>query len=166
MQAVQDDPAANPQHGDGPDEGQRRQQVGHRIDEKLAERLRPLRGFLAQVQPDIVELHDQRHRAIDHQRHGDADNRQHARADDKILGRDFVQRDRHDLGRQDQVGADRPGNALLFECHRIDDLVFDGEAVLLPAELLHDLLRAFVGEVGAARHQDEEDRAGQQPAQQ
>ena len=38
--------------------------------------------------------------------------------------------------------------------------------MLLAAELLHHLFGAFIGEVGTAHHQDEDDRLRQEPAQQ
>ena len=160
VQAVQDDPAADPQHRDRADEGQRGQQIRHRGDEELAESLRQLGALFAQVQADVVELHDQRHRAIDEQRHRYPDDRQHARADDEVLRCHFVERDRHDLRRQDQIGPDRARDTLFLEGNGIGDLVIHRQAVFLAAQLLHHLFRPFVGQVAAPEHEDEDDRAG------
>ncbi len=130
--------------------------------------LRHGRSPFGKVQPDIVHFDDQRDRTIDHEGDADADRGQRARADPEIVrdGRDFVERDRHDFGRKDEVGADRAGDALAFERGGILDRVVERLAMVLAAEPLDDLFGPFVGKIGPAEHQQDGDRPGQEPAQQ
>ncbi len=165
VQPVQDDPPADPQHRDGAHDRQRGQQLRHGAQQQSAKPACRFPRSLGQVQAHIVHLHDQRHRAIDHHRDRDAHQRQHHPAGHKRFGGDLVQRDGHDLAREDQIGADRAGSALLLERHRILDHVLDRLAVLRPAQLLHHLLRALIAEERAAQHQQPDDRRWQELAQ-
>ena len=83
---------------------------------------------------------------------------------------DVGQRDRHDLGREDEVGADRAArpSASSSAC---------GSAAPAPSfaswrwascgtERLVDLLGALVAEIGAAEHQQRRDRPGREEAEQ
>ena len=80
----------------------------------------------------------------------------------------LVERDHHDLGREDEVGPDRPRDRLL--------LVLGGELPLLVRQVLGaravvadpfpDLLRALVGQVGAADDQQDRQPLGQELAEQ
>jgi hypothetical protein len=72
------------------------------------------------MQADIVQLHDQPHRAIDQRRDADAHQRQDDRAP-PAAGRDLGQRDGHDLRREDEIGAHRALHAGLFERGGIGD---------------------------------------------
>ena len=77
------------------------------------------------------------------------------------------ERDRHDLGRQDEIGADRALDLHLLElariAHRVDQLFL---MLVLVEQLLDDLLGRFEGEIGAADHQQRRDQEGREGGQQ
>ncbi len=54
---------------------------------------------------------------------------------------------------------------MVFEIERIVDHIVQGLAVLGFAQLFEDLFSTFVGQVGAAYHQQVDDRLRQQPTQ-
>jgi hypothetical protein len=65
-----------------------------------------VRPLGAQVQADVVGLHDQRDRSVDQHRDPHPRERQRNRLENHGLGLDGGQRDGHDLRRQDEVGLD------------------------------------------------------------
>ena len=91
-----------------------------------------LPGALGQRQPGVVHLHDEPDDAV-HQ-HGDADrdDRQDDRPGHERLVDHLVQRDDHDLGRQDEVGADGPGRRCLLVRQRV---LGRGVVVVVPLTL-------------------------------
>ena len=136
------------------------------MDQGIADRARAALRRSRHVQADVVELHDQRDDAVDaggdRQRDGDQrDGRRHQRQMPEA-----GERDRHDLGRQDEVGADRALDLELLELRRIGHGVDQLLLMLVVVEqLLGDLLGRFEGEIGAADHQqrrDQERREGGQ----
>ena len=116
---------------------------------------------LRQPQADVVHLHDQADDAVDDRgdRERDDDEDQGAR-EQRLVG-DLVERDHHDLRREDEVRADRPADELLLV---LGSLRADRRlgVVVMRADRLPQLLGALVAEVGAADHQDR----GEQPRQQ
>ena len=80
-------------------------------------------------------------------------------AEERLVG-DLVERDHHDLGRQDEVGADRAPVTIVFSRPRPRSSA-GRRGLVVAADPLPDLLGALVAEVGAADHQDR----GEQPRQ-
>ena len=74
---------------------------------KLPTALRGGAAALRHVEADVVELHDQRDRAIDAECDRERDQRERGGlfADAELA--QLVERDRHDFGREDEVGAHR-----------------------------------------------------------
>ena len=159
VEAVEHDVPTDPEHRDDADDRDDREQPRHRGDQAAADLLGEARAALGQVQADVVHLHDH----ADHAVHGDGDHdrdddQDHEPAEERLVG-DLVERDHHDLGGQDEVGADRAGDHLLLGV-----LARSGEGygvVVVPADPAPDLLRTLVAEVAAADHQDR----GEQPRQ-
>ena len=77
------------------------------------------------------------------------------------------ERDGHDLGRQDEVGADGALDLHLLQlgrvAHRVDQLLL---MLMLMEQFLEDLLGRFEGEIGAAEHQQRGDQEGREGGQQ
>ncbi len=137
----------------------------------------------ARCRPDVVDLHDQRDHAVDQQRDADGHHHQDHRAGEEGLVGDLVEGDDHDLGRQDEVGADRALDHLVLRGLRGHRVVVGGRspvrctarpvaavgAVGAPAASAQgapDLVRALVAEVGRAEHEDRGDRPRQELAEQ
>ena len=77
---------------------------------------------------------------------------------------DLVQRDHHDLGRQDQVGADRAGDHGALGVRPV--LGHRVIVVVVAAQPAPDLLGALEAEVAAADHQDRRQQARDELAEQ
>ena len=90
LQPVEDDPPADPQHGDGPHHRQEGQQFGHSGKQSAPDSLRRSLRFLRQMQTDIIHLHDQRHGTIDQNGNPDAHKREDDAASDQRLCRHLV----------------------------------------------------------------------------
>ena len=74
---------------------------------------------LAQVQAQVVQLHDGGHNAIDAHGHGQGDDGHNGDLrGQRLVGHD-AQRDGNDLGRQDEVGADGALDAFLLVQRRL-----------------------------------------------
>ncbi len=118
-----------------------------------------------EVQPDIVELHDQGDQPVHARRDEQADDHQRGGLDgERPLG-DIGERDGEDLGREDEIGADRALDLGRFEMGRIAVprrfRVFGAMA----QQCLEDLLRALEAQEGAAEHEDGRDRDRQEGAE-
>jgi hypothetical protein len=72
-----------------------------------------------------TSLHDQRDRAVHSSRDQQAGNNECQRLHQEIGRRDVGERDRHDLGRQDKIGADGARNLLVLE-GRVSQRELDG----------------------------------------
>ena len=88
----------------------------------VPERARARVAALAQVQADVVHLHDHRDRAVDAEGDRHRDQRQHHRLPHQVHLGQLGQRDGHDLGREDEVGADRAADLAVLELLGIGDL--------------------------------------------
>ena len=119
-------------------------------------------GAARQVQPGVVELDDAGDEAVHAHRHQQRDAGQHRDAGAEGRAGHRAQRDRDDLGRQHEVGADRALDPGLLESHRVHRRVGQRARargvlrVVLVApvqEAVRQLLEAFVAEEGAADHQ-------------
>jgi hypothetical protein len=166
VQAVGDDAAADPDHRRRADDGERAQDVGHGFDEAAAERAEGGEAVLCQMIADIVELHDQRDEAVDADCYRECDEDQRRRLRPDRPARDFGERDRHDLTRQDEIGADRTGDLGLFEqCVIVSAVGIEIFAGVMPGEDMDHLFRAFEAEIGAADHQDRRDEEGRESGQ-
>ncbi|MNQ83990.1 hypothetical protein D3C85_991040 [compost metagenome] len=150
VRTVQQDAAADPQHGDGADGGQEREDARHALDQTAADGPAGLRGAFGHVKADVVQLHQQADRPIDRDCHGQADHDQHPRLGRQGRIRNVGQGDGHDLCGQDQVRAHGPGDCSLFQMSGVvaDRLFFR----LVTAEHLHHLFRPLETEIGAAAH--------------
>ncbi|MCO5555074.1 hypothetical protein L7F22_008614 [Adiantum nelumboides] len=155
------DVPADPQHRRDADDRQRRQHDRHGLHQPAPERRDGAGAALRQREAGVVHLHDQRDRAVDERGDRDGDDGQDDRPGHEALGRHLVQRDDHDLGGQDEVGAHGAGDDGLLVLGRVrGDLLVTLLGVLgVPREVLPELLGALVGEVAAAEHEDR----GQQP---
>ena len=106
------------------------------------------------MEADIVELHDQRDRAIDADGDRDRDRDQRRGGHPQRHRAEAGERDRHDFRRQDEVGADRALDLQLLELgrvgHGVDQLLF---MLVLVAQFLDDLLGRLERQIGAADHQ-------------
>ena len=67
---------------------------------------------LRQPQADVVHLHDQGDDAVDAGGDRERDEHEDQRAREQRLVGDLVERDHHDLRREDEVGADRAADEL------------------------------------------------------
>ena len=74
----------------------------------------------AQVQPGVVELDDAGDQPVDADRHEDRDADQHRDLRRRTARCDGAERDRDDLGRQDEVGAHRALDLVLLERDQVD----------------------------------------------
>ena len=114
MGANKDDVAADPQHRGGADDREPLQQNRHPLDQKSTEPLRSFGFSGGQRKSDVVHLHDEGHNAV----HDDGDHERNDHHDDGALQEtlvdDFLEGDDHDLGRENEVGADSSGNRGLF----------------------------------------------------
>nr|BFE74393.1 hypothetical protein GCM10020092_076940 [Actinoplanes digitatis] len=157
----QQDVTAHPQHRGGADHREHGEHPRHRLHQAAAEGGGGA-GALCQAQPGVVHLHDEAHHAVDQDGHGDGDERQDRQARPERLVDHLVQRDDHDLGREDQVRAHRTGDQ--------DLLVLGGLVVRTVCVLVCDpgphLLGALVAQVGAAEHEDRGEQPGRELAEQ
>jgi hypothetical protein len=73
---------------------------------------------------------------------------------------------RHDLGGQDEIGANGAPDLLLLDHRMIDGTGLGGVqgviAAMVARKSMRDFLGAFEAEIGAADHQDRSDRPGQE----
>ena len=115
--------------------GQRLQQLRDHVDQAAADGSRAAPPPLGQVQADVVELHDQADRAIDPDGDDDADGGERDRAHPEAEVGQLRERDGHDLGRQDEVGADGARDLALLELL--------GRVRLQQSRLRHDGRRGF-----------------------
>ncbi|MNV22845.1 hypothetical protein D3C71_1138370 [compost metagenome] len=178
--AVDQDAASDPEHGRGADSGQNREELRHAVHETVADGGHRLAetfaadGVARHPQADVVSLDDQADHAIDGGRDGYANDR-----DRNGLGRqggeevvrvgrhghavaDIGERDRHDFGGQNEVGADCALDLAVFECLGRQCgaamnlvLMFMGR---MRGNVLQELLGAFVAEVYATDHQEWSDQ--------
>jgi hypothetical protein len=127
---------------------------------------RARRRALGELQADVVHLHDEGDHAVDGHGDQEPDEREDDAPRDDRLVEHLLERDHHDLRRQDEVGSDRPGHGLrlgLRSLERGRHLV----TVVVVAQRVDDLVGALVGEEAAAEHEDDlddlrRDRAEQQ----
>ena len=164
MGAVQQNAAADPQHGRGADHRQGAHHHRHAFDQTPPQGANATVGPLGQAQTDIVHLHDQADRAIDDDGHGDADHGKHGGLGQDRLRRHIGQGDGHDLGRQDQVGAHGARHRRLLQRRRI---ARDWRGILMPAMpyRLQQLFGSLETQIGPAAHQDRRDGPGREGAE-
>ena len=168
LQPVQHDPAADPEHGGGADQAQELEEGRHHADDAAADGAGHGLAAAGQRHADIVGLHDHRHGAIDQNRDADADHGQHEHPGPERAAGDRAQRDRHDLGREDEIGADGATHApILLALGTLDgrgrrDGV--GRRRMRPDQLDH-LLGTLVAEIGATQHQERRDAPRRQLTQ-
>ena len=118
------------------------------------------------MQTDVIHLHNQRHRAIDHRGNHDAHQRQRDRLQRHTVLRQFGQGDGHDLGRKDEVGLDRAGDLFLFQVGGVlgVEILFD-LVVGMGGQHVEHLFRALETQIGPAQHQKRRHRQRQEPGQ-
>ena len=116
---------------------------------------RPRRGGLplGHVQADIVKLHDDRDDTVNSGGDRDGDQAERRRLQTDRQFPQLVERDRHDLRRQDEVGPDRARHLSLLEFLRRIDFGQHFEFVMLPQNDFEDLLGRLERQIGAADHQ-------------
>ena len=112
--AEEQDVAADPQHRDGADDRQRDEQFRHRRDQAAADPLGELRRALREASPtsSIFTIRATTPYTAAVMTNGDDDEDDQARPE-RLVGH-LVERDDHDLGGQDEVGADRSRRHLLL----------------------------------------------------
>ncbi len=159
--AVDDDRAAHPDHRRRPDKQEKPHEHGHAAHDPDADLARQRQPPLAcHQEAEIVGLHDEPDGAIDRKRdQRPRDGKRRSDHPDRLVLRERRQDDRHDLGRQDQVGPDGAADLLLLEMRSRQLLPV--EVLLVTVGRVHDvpdLLRPFEAEIGAAQHQDRRDR--------
>ena len=130
-----------------------------------AETARP--GAGGQRQAGVVHLDDEPDDAVDQRRDQHGHHQQDDGPGQQALARHLVEGDHHDLGGQDEVGADGGRDHLLLVVGRVGGgrLVRVLGLRLVPGELLPELLRALVTQVGAADHQDRGEQERRELAQ-
>src|SRR5690606_33399134 len=120
VQAVDDDAAADPQHGGRADTGQGAEDRRHGLDQAASEALGGAVAALGHVQTDVVHLHDEADDAIDadgdRQGHGGEGGGLHRQRQVGDLG----QGDGHDLAREDEIRADGAADLLLLQVGRTE----------------------------------------------
>ena len=135
----------------------------HAANEASADLVGEARRRLGDLQSDVVHLHDQSDDAVDD--HGDDDRhdgKDHQSAPEAFAC-DGVECDHHDLGGQDQVGADGARN----HCFFVARMLVSGLVVVTVAEdCTPDLVNRFVAEVTAADHQQWRQQPGEELTQQ
>jgi len=149
--ADQQDVAADPQHRHDPDRGEGGQDDRHRLDQACADALRQGRRATGEMESDVIHLHDQGDHAVHEccDRQGDDDQDDRPRQE-WFVGH-LVQRDDHDLGRQDEVGADRVGDHLVLVHGAAGRR--RGPMRVMPGELLPQLLDTLVAQIRATEHE-------------
>ena len=159
------DAAADPDHRRRADDRQDAHQYRHADHQSAADRAGNCALPFRQEQADVVHLHDQRDHTVNPERDRDADQRQHDRLSDDRRGRHFGKRDRHDFGRQDQVGADRARHFLRLQRRGV---AFHRRGFgRMPAEdRLDDFLGPLITQIGAAEHQERGHQPRREGAQQ
>ena len=174
VQAVDHDMAAHPQHGRQPNPAQKHKERRHANDKPAPERRHSAIALAGKEHPEIIGLHDQPDGAVDHG--GNSQRHHHQRGglfgDGLLFHR--AQRDRHDFGRQDEIGADgaRYHRALLL--YRVHRSIVCG-VFIMRVQLFPQFFRAFETQERPACHQQRGDyhrqevgqrqRAGQQEHQ-
>ena len=137
------------------------------MHECVAERPRRPTAALGHVQPDVVELHDQRDDAIDAHGNGHSDDNKGDGGRHQSEVPEAGERDGHDLGRQDEVGADGALDLHLLKlvrvAHRVDQLFL---MLVLMEQFFEDLFSRLEGQIGAADHQQGRDEEGREGSQQ
>ena len=129
-------------------------------------------GLLAQVQAQVVELDDAADQAVDTHGHQQRDADQHRQLRPEILPGHGAQGDGDDLGREDEVGAHRALDLVLFHLRQVDGGVGQRGlqfgivrvGLFLVQELVGDFLEALIAQEGAADHQQRRDGPGREGA--
>ena len=154
--ADEDDMASDPQHGEGADDGEEREQLRHGLDEESSELLLSGGVLPRHMQTDVIHLHDERDDTVDTDGDRKADDGENDCTARQGLTGHLVEGDDHDLAAEDEVGGDgRPNDLLLCRC-TIGRLLGGWSLLLMvsdPPELLEDLLGALKAQVGAADHE-------------
>ncbi|KAG1079636.1 hypothetical protein G6F40_016223 [Rhizopus arrhizus] len=73
----------------------------------------------AEVQAHVIELDDARHQSVDEDRHCQCDHRQRQQLVGEGRGGHHAQGQHDDLGREDEVGADRALHLVLLPRHHV-----------------------------------------------
>ena len=169
LQPVDNDGAADPQHRCGADNGQRLQEARHALDDGAPRRAGQRKpAALCHQQANVVGFHDQRDTAIDQDGNTHASGRQRRRFEPDSTHRDLREHDRHDLGREDEIGLDGAFHLFLFQMQRIIRRGGGGDRVrsVMRHENVDDLLGTLETQIGAADHQKRRDRPGRESGQQ
>ena len=136
----------------------RAQQFRHALHEQPTDPLGRRLLALGKTQADVVHLHDQGHHAVHDDGDHDGDDDEDDRPLDDALVEHLLERDHHDLCREDEVGADRAADRLGFgvgALHHRRQLV---GLVSMVADPVVELLGPLEAEVRAADHQDDLDQ--------
>ena len=160
--AVHEDAAAHQEHRRRAGHREALHQPRRRCQDAAPQSLRRAAAAAAQRQPGVVELDDAGHEAVDTHRHHDGHAREHQHLRRERGVGHGAQRDGDDLGREDEVGANRALDLVLLEGHQVDRRV--GQRLLQPGtlgldlllrmqETVRQLLEALVAEEGAAEHE-------------
>ena len=140
--------AADPEHRDRAEDADEAEHRRHRAHDPGAGVAHALHRILRHPQADVVDLHEQRDRTVDDARHEEGDHGEDGqRRPDVEPLLETRERDEHDLGGEDQVGAHGAQHELPLVARALV-----GVAVL-HAEPLQHLLRALEAEVGPAEDQ-------------
>jgi len=155
-ETMNENAAADPQHGHRADQRQHLEKRRHAVHQHSSERLGNGSAPLRQIDAEIVGLDDQRHRAIDAARHQKRDGRQHERLDGQIGLDDAGKRDRHDFCREHHVGADGTVDLLVLQRLGIDGGLSGAAPGVLRMRRQHavHLLIALETQIQRAGHQD------------
>jgi hypothetical protein len=167
--AVHQDAAAHQEHRGRAGHRQRLHEPRCRPQDAAAQRLRCRARALAQVEARVVELHDAGHQAVHADGHDQRDADQHAQLRREGLALHGAQRDGDDFGREDEVGAHRALDLVLFHRDHVDRGVGHGFLVALGTgvvlflvqELVRELLGAFEAQERAAHHEQRRHQPGQ-----
>ena len=126
---MDDDVAANPEHrhhAHGAEHLQKHRHAQH--DAAAHGPHRPMPGA-GQQGAEIVSLHDECNRAVNPDRHAQAHQPYHHRLQPQGPAGERCQGDSHDLGRQNEVGADGAADAFVFQVVRRLDFAAVGQAI-------------------------------------
>jgi len=123
--AVDQDPAADQEHGGGARDREQAHQERSGAEDPGPQSAPQtgeagLAALPVQVEAQIVELDDGGHDSVHADRHQDRDAGQHDETLHERCGGHGAERDHDDLGGQDEVGADRPLDLVPLQLEKVD----------------------------------------------
>ena len=172
--AVGKNATADQEHRQGAEDRQPLHQQRCALEQSSAQGLCQAAVLLRQVEPQVVELDQPRHQAVD--THGDqqADGYQHRDLLAQGGGADGAQRDDNDLRRENEVGADGALDLVAFKGLHVGFAVGQRRqsrlalllGVFLVQELVGQLFGALEAQKGPAKHQQYRHQPGHEGADQ